>query len=337
MSRRVIMAVGIGLVMFVSAVGASSAVGDGLPVPFDGSETSGVPSLEGGLRYSAIAIGGQTAILKIAQGTGDILRSTDLDGTWAVPLVAYDASPSGLSADGRVLTVIEPRRRFPRSSTTLATLDANTLEQQKRIALDGDFSFDAISPDGGTIYLIEYTDGRDPTAYEVRAYDVERGRLLPEPIVDPNEDEDMAGFPQTRAVSPDGRWAYTLYAVAGKEHPPFIHALDTEGQSAVCIDLDVLADYRRIDTLSLSPSPDGSSLAITRAGDPIASVDLDTFDVAEAAPETTAAVTDGDDDAGAPWALIGAAAALVGAALGLFAARRRRGGPVSKERLDPVG
>ena len=45
----------------------------------------------------------------------------------------------------------------------------------------------------------------------------------------------MGGQPATRATTPDGRWAYTLYARAkGK---PFVHALDTARRQAFCIDL----------------------------------------------------------------------------------------------------
>ena len=45
----------------------------------------------------------------------------------------------------------------------------------------------------------------------------------------------MAGYPMTREVSADGRWHYTLYN--GTEGHPFIHALDTTGPRAKCIDL----------------------------------------------------------------------------------------------------
>jgi hypothetical protein len=44
----------------------------------------------------------------------------------------------------------------------------------------------------------------------------------------------MTGMPLTRALSPDGRWAYTLYA-GGEEQ--FVHALDTARSRAYCIDL----------------------------------------------------------------------------------------------------
>ena len=114
------------------------------------------------------------------------------------------------------------------------------------------------------MYLIHYPQPRDPTAYEVRAYDLRRGGLLHDPIVDPDEPgEEMAGWPQTRSLSPDGRWAYTLYLPAQRDHLPFIHALDTERGTAVCIDLDALAEFRnfvglpcgRARTAACSPWP----------------------------------------------------------------------------------
>ena len=48
----------------------------------------------------------------------------------------------------------------------------------------------------------------------------------------------MTGKPVTRAMSPNGQWAYTLYQ--GSDEGPFVHALDTSGRSAKCIDLDGL-------------------------------------------------------------------------------------------------
>jgi hypothetical protein len=131
----------------------------------------------------------------------------------------------------------------------------------------------------------------------------------------------MAGFPQTRATSPDGRWAYTLYEPAERDHPPFIHALDTKRGTAVCIDLDPLADQRGIWRLGLQPSVDGSSLAVVDRGSPVALVDLDDFQVSEPDAPPAAAQADGG---GPPWAALGAGVALVLVAGSLFAVRRRR-------------
>ena len=43
----------------------------------------------------------------------------------------------------------------------------------------------------------------------------------------------MRGLALSRVSSEDGRWAYTLYDGGGDV--PFIHALDTVGDKAVCI------------------------------------------------------------------------------------------------------
>ena len=66
------------------------------------------------------------------------------------------------------------------------------------------------------------------------ALDLASGRLEGEPIMDPREpDEKMGGFPLSRTMSADGRWAYTLYT-GGEE--TFVHALDTlKGRPAASI------------------------------------------------------------------------------------------------------
>ena len=107
------------------------------------------------------------------------------------------------------------------------------------LTLRGDFSFDALSPDGSSMFLIEYLS-RDYNDYAVREYDMERQRLLPDPVLVTHEVEpdEMRGLPLTRATSSDGRWEYTLYNGGGrrKDHA-FIHTLDTERSLTHCIDL----------------------------------------------------------------------------------------------------
>ena len=51
--------------------------------------------------------------------------------------------------------------------------------------------------------------------YRVRAYDLAAGRLLPNAVIDRLVSKAiMGGQPVTRATTPGGRWAYTLYARA---------------------------------------------------------------------------------------------------------------------------
>jgi hypothetical protein len=191
--------------VFLAAVPAAARA-DGLPAVGVDAAPLAVP--DGKVAYITRAGGHSTRLIEHARYGGS-LRERRLRGSFSIPAVAYDGSPSGLSADGRKLILISPRKRFPRKRTTFAVIDTRTLHAVRHIALRGDFSFDAISPDGGTMYLIEYSS-RDVLKYAVRAYDLRARRLLRKPVVDPHEaDEPMRGIPVTRIADLDGRWAYT--------------------------------------------------------------------------------------------------------------------------------
>jgi hypothetical protein len=217
-----------------AAAGASVAAADGLPVLGIEGSSQGVRSLDGTASYVTRRAGRDTRVLR-RSGTGHVIIARRLTGRLVVPVVAYDGTSAGLSADGRTLVLIRPRTRFPQSATALAILAPGGLQVRSRISLRGDFSFDAISPNGRWIYLIQYTSAADPTRYRVRALDVRSGHLLRGAIVDPHDRaEAMHGAPVTRVGSSDGRWAYTLYDGGGH---PFVHALDTTDGTARCLDL----------------------------------------------------------------------------------------------------
>jgi hypothetical protein len=296
---------------------AGSALGDGLPVPVDASE-AGIASANGQARYQAMPDDGSTVVTRVDTDAGEVSGSAVLPGRFGVPLVTLNGTPDGLSADGRTLVLLRPRTSFPRDRTTLAVLDTRRLEPRSTITLDGDFSFDAISPDGRLAYLVEYLDPGDPTAYEVRALDLRRERLLPDPIVDPDEPaEEMGGFPLARSHSPDGRWAYTLYD--GRKHP-FIHALDTEGGTAKCIDLHGVEKPHR---LGLETSPGGERLTLVdpRGRAPVRFVDTASFEVTEPAAEPTADST--PDDGGGVSPMVPIALGVGGLLVALVSVRGR--------------
>jgi hypothetical protein len=316
------------LALAFAAVAATppAAAADGLPA--NGVDAAPVSAPGGSVEYLTRRARGATLVVARERGgRGErVLRRLRLPGTFAVPAVAYDGSPGGLSADGRTLILIRPRARFPRTSTTLAVLDAKRLRPLRVLTLRGDFSFDAVSPDGRLMYLIRYLSPRDPNRYEVRAYDLPARRLLPEPVVDPREaDEPMNGVPVTRATSADGRWAYTLYDSA--EHP-FVHALDTEGRRAVCIDLHSLAARKRgAWGLRLDVGPGGSPLTVETRSRVLASVDARTFEVTEAGrvrrASAPARASTARSDSAPPRALTVGAALLLLLAAGLAYGSRR--------------
>lgn len=309
----------------------AAAAADGLPLAVD-SSPSGIVDTTGKWRFLAVPRQGRTAVMVQQVSNATVIQSNLLRGQFMVPAVAYDGSAGGLSANRHRLVLIQPRTRFPRPTTTFALLDARGLALERRLRLRGDFSFDALSPDGRLLYLIEYVARRDPSQYRVRAYDLKTRRLAPKPIVDPNEEPgEMYGFPITRATSPDGRWAYTLYD--GQEHP-FIHALDTVGRTAVCIDLDHLHGLGRgLYGLGLELGPGGDTLSVVGSqGRERATVETGTWRVSyPALPRSPS--DDGSD--GTPWAFIGGLAALLAAAGAFFLSRRsRRGGGVERVSTD---
>ena len=101
--------------------------------------------------------------------------------------------------------------------------------------------------------------------------------------------------------------------------------------TAVCIDLDPLADQRGTWRLGLQPSVDGSSLAVVDRGSPVALVDLADSQVSEPEPSAPAAQA---DDGGPPWAALGAGVVLLLVAGSVVAVRRRRRSAPGEEELE---
>src|SRR3954469_22368090 len=131
----------------------STALAAGLPA--EGVDATPLQVPGGQLEYTTERAGHDTRLVEGARYGGP-LRKRRLAGKLFIPAVAYDGSPSGLSADGRTLVLITKRHGFPRKRTTFAVVDVRTLRVRRHVELSGDFAVDAISPDGRMLYLIEY-------------------------------------------------------------------------------------------------------------------------------------------------------------------------------------
>jgi hypothetical protein len=299
--------------VIAALVVTASAAADGLPVLGIDAGPQGVTAAGSPYRYVTFNNMHMTIVERVARNGGRVLGWQWVAGTFTIPAVAYDSSASGLSADGKTLVLIEPRQSFPRARTTFAVFDTRNIRLQSVFTLRGDFSFDAISPRGRKIFLINYTSPADPTRYTVRAYDLQAGVLLPKPIVDPKETANkMRGAPITRLLSPDGRWAYTLYDGAGGM--PFVHALDTATSRAHCIDLPMLAGNRFLWSMRFARGPDGQ-IRIGEPGSPVAVVDTATFAASVPAVHTASDLR--------PWLIAAALAALSLLVVGTAFTRRR--------------
>jgi MYXO-CTERM domain-containing protein len=118
-------------------------------------------------------------------------------------------------------------------------------------------------------------------------------------------------------MSPDNRWAYTLYAA----DEPFVHALDTVNKTAVCIDLDGLDGT---DVSAAKLTLDGPTLHVGG----LAAIDTRTYKVSAdpiATPTPRATATPAPvkhEDGSSPWPFV--AIGLVALGLVALVVRRRR-------------
>jgi hypothetical protein len=194
----------------------------------------GILSNDGKNRFVALPTGGGTAIARIVVDGGAVHGWATLDGEWGIPQPTFSATRlEGLTRDGKRLIVGSVGSASP---TRFAVINTHSLRVRESFLLDGQFAYDALSPDGKTLYLTQFVNADNVNRYVVRAYDLEQQRLLPGRVADKTQrDWVMEGFAVTRATSADGRWVYTLFMRPGGY--PFVHALDTVRGVAHCIGL----------------------------------------------------------------------------------------------------
>jgi hypothetical protein len=249
------------LAAFAFLAPASAALAAGPSYVSEGG--LGVLARDGKTRYVAVPTGNNTAIERVRVHGGSVLTWADLDGTWGIPAPTYSATGGeGLSRDGKRLIV---GGSFARSPSRFAVLDTRTMRVVDRFTLNGDFAYDALSPDASTLYLVQHVDANNVNRYVVRAYDLRSHTLRPGRIADKTQQGwVMEGSAVTRATSADGRWVYTMYSRPGGY--PFIHALDTVTGVAHCTGLPWHGDQGPLQNARLALSDTGRTLAVNLKG-----------------------------------------------------------------------
>lgn len=302
------------VVSLLVLVFAPAALADGGPSPGVMSGWDGVAANGGSVRYVTFPTTSQTVVAAVQRNNGRVVRYAQIDGQWGIPLIAFDGTTDGLTRDQKVLVLAEvPTSPYLRKHSTFLLVNTKRLNVRDRVTLNGDFSFDAMSPDAKTLYLIQHVDARDVSRYVVRAYDLEHGSLEAAAIADKTQAGwVMAGSPATRATSSDGRWVYTLYA--RPTGYPFVHVLDAERGVAHCVGVPWRGDQGAIWRMKLSANANG--VIIKRSGRTFASIDLKSFRLSQADTER----------ASFPWwiaIVIVFAVATPGSLLGRSLRRRR--------------
>jgi protein MpaA len=245
----------------------------------------GVVTERDGTSYLYVTVNPQTKpaltiVERIEMSDGAVDRWWYLRGSYVIPAVAYDGSAGGLSANGRTLALINFSRTFPPPRTKLAILDTDVYLRHPRrpgqhrprhairhLSLPGYFAFQAISPNGSTLYLRQYrmrdrgsTHDHRSDDFDLRILDAQSGRLAPRPLTASNSGRALAGLPISGTTSPDGRWAYALYD--GDMRRLFLLALDTITGRVLRVDLPGLERLHNPYLLKLRLDSAGRDLAV---------------------------------------------------------------------------
>jgi hypothetical protein len=201
--------------------------------------------VSGSTRFTVSQNGASTHIDALNVHSLALRRSANVDGKYGVPTMIPANVRLGMFRDGTSFVLQSVANQSQTSFVVVRTSDLSVL---RTISLKGSFSFDALSPDGTRLYLIQHTSD-DFQHYVVRAYDLTENTLLPGRIADKTQRGwVMRGWPVSRVATANGRWVYTLYT--NPSGFPFVHALDTVKGVAHCVGIawkgsqDELTSYR---------------------------------------------------------------------------------------------
>jgi hypothetical protein len=262
--------------IFAATWAAVAAADGGGPSPGESFGWTGVVGPKGAIRYVTVPAGRGTLLEAVTVKGGRVNRWRYLRGPFGIPLVAFDNTSGGLARNGKRLVLVSHQVG---TLTRIAVVDPATFRTKARIRLPGMWAFDALSPTGSLMYLIQYLGGPNAAGvqpYSVRALNVNTRRLYASPVVDRREPgEKMTGMPLTRVESGDGSWAYTFYSRTKKG--PFVHALDTVHRRAFCVDVPWKRSANALWRVRLRVS--GGDLLLQLGRKVVARVDRKTFRV----------------------------------------------------------
>jgi hypothetical protein len=258
------------LLVLVGALALPAIASAAYPAPFAVQGGAGLPSLDGSVRYVAQTAGANTRITALSAAGVESDASLMLRGEYGIATLTQNGLTGGLFHDGSAFVTQSLGLKSTSSFVVIGTKDLVPLQT---IKLKGTFGFDALSPDGSKLYLIQHTSAQDVQHYIVRAYNLKTHKLMKGRVADKTQKSwIMQGWAVDRVTSADGRWAYTLYSNPGGY--PFVHALDTVRGVAHCIGVPWRGDQNEPWNMRLALNEDGQSLAVNRKSGTFVSIDV---------------------------------------------------------------
>jgi hypothetical protein len=194
----------------------------------------GTPAPDWSRYYTVTSLAGSGRLTALDPASGRTMAQIAIPAGFSLPSLGYQGPTAGLSPNGQWLALTDNGRATSGKLVTSFLVAASSLSGSFRtVRVDGDFSFDALSNTGQSLYLIQRMG--DPNHYQVRMLDVSSGTLVEQPVVDKREPgEPMNGIRGDSVADAQGTYVFTVYA---REAGPFIHALPLDQPFAWCIDL----------------------------------------------------------------------------------------------------
>jgi hypothetical protein len=258
------------LLVVTAALAVVPAASAAYPAPFAVQGGRGLASLDGSVHYVTLKTGSNTRIVALGAQAGETVSRT-VSGAYGIATLTQAGLTGGLFHDGSAFVLqsigLKPISHF-------VVVRSKDLMPRQTIALKGTFGFDAVSPDGSMLYLIQHTSTQDIQHYIVRAYNLQTHKLMKRRVADKTQKSwIMQGWAVDRVTSADGRWAYTLYSNPGGY--PFVHALDTVRGVAHCIGVPWRGDPNEPWNMRLALNADGRSLAVNQtSGSTFVAIDV---------------------------------------------------------------
>ncbi len=247
--------------------------GDIVAVDFERGESTplasgAVASADGSRLYRARIADRDTIVEEIDAATAEVTTTTRVQGWLELRAVSPRGGAVALRQD---LTGGNAYHPGAPDTTTIVVVRSESAER-RTYRLTGNFEPEAFSRDEDRLFLIEYWPPRTPDRYFVRQLHLDTGEVAdvfsPEVGLEP----EMRGRARGQAISPEGDFLYTLYALdagspslhdhhAGGETRAFIHVLSLTEDWSHCVFLSLPFGRDGGDAFGLGLSPDGTTLA----------------------------------------------------------------------------
>jgi hypothetical protein len=234
----------------------------------------GTPAPDWSRYYTVTPVAKSGRLTALDPRSGRTIAQTTVPTGYWLPSLGYQGPTAGLSPNGQWLALTDNGSALTGKLVSSFLVGPSSLSGAfKTVRVNGDFSFDALSDTGQSLYLIQKMG--DPNHYQVRLLDVRSGTLVEQPVVDKRDAaEPMNGIRGDSAASPLGEYVFTVYA---REGGPFIHALPLDQPFAWCIDLPAKAPSDLEEQFHWS-------LAFNQSGSLLYAVNSSTGRIAEISP-----------------------------------------------------